>query len=367
MVPSSARKAIIISVSAIVGITTLSTLAYLLIQDDKKAQHQRKIRALQKSLGSRLHKVDADVDALLEGDIRLAHVRVNSLHGRSIYPEGHHSNGKEQLDQALVLEQPLTAEESQRELALGLEDPAKVRQAYKRLDFLINSVNERLLRLLEALDGISPRELTDLGDGFGGLAPAQGFEATAFEKVRKRKRAAIARIQKIMGDMDKVGANIKGRVSATEVFEVEEAERKAKEAEEKKEEERQAQAAKDAQEKEEAETRAKAEAEAKIKREEERKHRIEILAPTDDLAVMKEGVTFAEMAKHQADKEEITETSTEELSVAANAEVASSSSVASSYAEINGVSESAVLVEPEEQEQDTESIQAEIPEVAEDH
>ncbi|KAF9296637.1 hypothetical protein BGZ74_010226, partial [Mortierella antarctica] len=291
MISPSTKKSLIITVSAIVGLTTISTLAYLLIQDDKKAQHQRKIRSLQKSLQAGLHKVDTAVEDLLQGDIRLAHVRTHTLHSRAIYPAGH-SSSNEHNTHALPSHTDHTPipEEVQREQSQGFDDPAKARQGYKRLDFLINSINERLLRLLEALDAISPRELTDLGNGFGGLADAAGHETVAFEKVRKRKRATIAKIQKIMSDMDKVGAIIKERVQAIEKFEVVEAERKE-------EEEKQA---KEAAELEEKLAKEKKEQEAK---EHHSKHE-EVLAHTEDLDKMKEGITFAEIAKHNIEHSE---------------------------------------------------------------
>ncbi|KAG0093086.1 hypothetical protein BGZ92_007561 [Podila epicladia] len=400
MVSPSAKKSLIITVSAFVGLTTISTLAYLLIQDDKKAQHQRKIRSLQKSLQSRLHKVDTAVEDLLQGDIRLAH-------------------------------------EVQREQSQGFDDPVKARQGYKRLDFLINSINERLLRLLETLDAISPRELTDLGNGFGGLADAAGHETVAFEKVRKRKRATIAKIQKIMGEMDKVGASIKERVQATEKFEVAEAERKAEEEKQAKEAAELEKEARDAAELE--EKLAKEEAAAREKKEQEAnehnakheevlahtedldmmkegitfaeiakhniehsgdhrevlahtedldmmkegitfaeiaKHNIEhsedhteVLAHTEDLDMMKEGITFAEIAKHnikshEQEHEHIADTTSEQLTVIVNGEI--SSSVTSSYANVHSVVESAVLVGSEEEGHGKEEVSvAEEPAVQE--
>ncbi|KAF9327110.1 hypothetical protein BG006_009516 [Podila minutissima] len=419
MVSPSAKKTLIITVSAIVGLTTFSTLAYLLIQDDKKAQHQRKIRSLQKSLQARLHNVDTAVEDLLQGDIRLAHVRTHTLHSRAIYPTGH-SSSHEHNTHALPshTDHTSTPEEVQREQSQGFDDPAKARQGYKRLDFLINSINERLLRLLEALDAISPRELTDLGNGFGGLADAAGHETVAFEKVRKRKRATIAKIQKIMSDMDKVGAIIKERVQAIEKFEVAEAEKKEEEEKQAKEAAELEKEARDAAELE--EKLAKEEAAAKEKKEQEAKehhskheevlahtedldkmkegitfaeiakhntahseHHTEVLVHTEDLDKMKEGITFAEIAKHniesheqrheQGQKQEEEETSlvsggitetTESLVVIVNGEI--SSSATSSYANFHNVAESAVLVEAEEEGHGKEEVSvAEEPAVQE--
>ncbi|KAF9373454.1 hypothetical protein CPB97_000527 [Podila verticillata] len=380
MVSPSAKKSLIITVSAIVGLTTISTLAYLLIQDDKKAQHQRKIRSHQKGLMARLQKVDTAVEDLLQGDIRLAHVRTHTLHSHAIYPAGHSSSSDEHNTHAhpADTDHTPTPEEIEREQSQGFNDPAKARQGYKRLDFLINSINERLLRLLETLDAISPRELTDLGNGFGGLADAAGIETAAFEKARKRKRAIIDKIHKIMSEMDKVGASIKERVQAIEKFEVAEAERKAEEEKQVKEAAELEKEARDAAELEEklakeAEAAAAKEREEKRKAEAEEamKHHAEdtkVLAYTEDLVKMKEGITFAAIAKHSVDtpnheqeQEETplvsrdnSETISEELALPVNGEI--SSSVTSSYADIHSVIESGVLIEAVEQEQGKEEI-----------
>ncbi|KAI7818881.1 hypothetical protein BC939DRAFT_277050 [Gamsiella multidivaricata] len=302
MVSDSTKKTLILSVSAIVGLTTLSTLAYLLIQDDRRAKHRRKIRALQKQLSHKLSKVESSVEALVEGDIRLAQVRTRTLRTYAIYTGDPHVhlpslgliNPQDKLDLGSDIEE--TQEELIRERTQGYgEDPQKVRQGYKRLEFLVNSVNEQLLRLLESLDAISPRELTDLGDGSGGLASANGPEMQAFEKIRKRKRTDIEKIQKLMAQMDKIGASFKDRLTAVEVFE-----KKAEEAEEAKKaaatEEKKADMAKEAH---------GADVDVHVKEgfsfAEVASRNIpepEILEPTEDLEKMKEGVTFANVASH---------------------------------------------------------------------
>lgn len=199
------------------------------------------------------------------------------------------------------------------ELGFG-KDSAKVRQGYKKLDFLVKSIDERLLRLLEALDAVSPRELKDMGDGFGGIALANGPEMQAFEKVRKRKRADIARIQKLMGQMDKLAGSFKDRLIAVELYEKKAAEAEAEAKE-------QAAALKD------AEAKAKqdqgqeekkvnghvAPAVAALVKEnvsfaEIAKHNIpepQILAQTEDLEKMKEGISFADVAKHNIPEPEV--------------------------------------------------------------
>jgi len=286
MVSASAKKTLILTASAVIGLTTVSTLAYLLIQDDRRAKHQRQVRALQKSLGKKLVQVEKSVEELVEGDIRLSQVRTKTLRTHPIYPGDPHVQLpalgliQEQDQQDLGAEIQETSDELVRERMLGLaQDPQKVRQGYKRLEFLINSINERLLRLLESLDAISPREITDLGNGSGGIPAANGFEVQAFEKIRKRKRAGISKIQKIMTQMDRIGNNIKDRVTAVEIYERKAAEAAAEEEEERKKKQQEEDEAKEKEEKEAAQTQV-----------EENVHK----HAEDDL--VREGVSFAQAA-----------------------------------------------------------------------
>ncbi|KAF9575075.1 hypothetical protein EC968_004300 [Mortierella alpina] len=321
MVSDSTKKTLIISASAIVGLTTISALAYLLIQDDRRAKHQRKIRSLQKALSHKLAKVESSVESLIENEIRLAQVRTKTLRTHRIYPGDSHVqlpslgliNEQDKVDLGGEIEE--TSDELIRERTQGYADDAlKVRQAYKRLDFLVQSVNEQLLRLLESLDAISPRELTDLGDGSGGIPSANGPEMAAFEKIRKRKRADVTKIQNLMVQMDKIGASFKERVVAVEEYEKKEAEAAAaaaaaaaaeEEAKNKKAQEDE----KEEKEKEAQDHHTNGHAEADLVKEglsfaEVAKHNIpepEILEQTEDLEKMKEGITFADVVSHNAE------------------------------------------------------------------
>ncbi|KAG0221432.1 hypothetical protein B0O80DRAFT_494057 [Mortierella sp. GBAus27b] len=215
MVSPSTKKTLIISVSAIVGLTATLALVHMLIQDDRRAKHHRKIRAVQKQLNQKLDKVETSVQELVEGDIRFAQVRIRTLRTCSIFPGDHCT-----LDQIDLGEIQETPEELARERSQGYdEDSQKARQGYKRLDFLVNSVNERMLRLLESLDAISPRELTDLVDMSRGVVAVNGMEMQAFEKIRKRKRRVIDSIHGWMAQMDKIGVTFKDRIVAIEEYE----------------------------------------------------------------------------------------------------------------------------------------------------
>ncbi|KAF9583271.1 hypothetical protein BGW38_009866 [Lunasporangiospora selenospora] len=297
MVSDSTKKTLVISLSAVIGLVTVSSLAYLLIQDDKRAKHQRCVRTTQKTLTVKLTKVETSVSTIVTEDIRLTQVRIRTLRQHRIHERDTHAhmpslgliNPKDNELFGADFESE-TSEELVRERALGLDDPVKVRQQYKRLDMMVKGVNEQLLKQLESLDTISPRELTDLGDGFGGIAVADGFEMHAFEKVRRRKRDSIAKIQKIMVQVDKLGASISERIKEIEVYEKEAAEAAIKAEEERK--------LKEKAEKEAAEKKALEEEEEKTK-----KVNGEVNGHHEHNHMVKEGTSFAAIAAHQCSEE----------------------------------------------------------------
>ncbi|KAG0309719.1 hypothetical protein BGZ97_012990 [Linnemannia gamsii] len=322
MVAASTRQNLIIAGSAIVGLTTIGAVAYLLIQDDRHKKHLRAVKTNQKQLSSALSKIETVLQTLIDEDVRLAQVRTKTLRQHPIYPGDPHvrlpalglmnDQDKQDLGEDVHETEEELIRERSSELGFG-KDPTKVRQGYKKLDFLVKSIDERLLRLLEALDAVSPRELKDMGDGFGGIALANGPEMQAFEKVRKRKRADIARIQKLMGQMDKLAGSFKDRLVAVELYE-----KKAAEAEAEAKEQAALAALKD------AESKAKQDQEQKVNGHvapavaalvkenvsfaEIAKHNIpepQILAPTEDLEKMREGISFAEVAKHNIPEPEV--------------------------------------------------------------
>src|SRR5690606_24142061 len=86
MVDTPSRKTVKITAPAIIGITTLSSLVYFLIQNDNSVKHQRKIRAVQKSLNQKLHKIEQAIDNLIQVDLRAVKIRTKSLSEHSLYP-----------------------------------------------------------------------------------------------------------------------------------------------------------------------------------------------------------------------------------------------------------------------------------------
>ncbi|KAG0224931.1 hypothetical protein BGW41_004867 [Actinomortierella wolfii] len=281
MVSESNKKTVILTVSAIVGITAISSLVYLLIQDDKKVKHQRNVRKLQRSLSSELSKIDKAVQQLVEGEIRQAQIRAKALRSYSLYPGDEHVQlpslglSHDQDKKQLGLTHEETPEELAHERSQGFEDPAKARQGYKRLDFLLKGINEQLLKLLETLDSVTPRQLTEMGDGFGGIPSANGIEVHAFEKVRRRKRELIVEIQQIMTQVDSIVYTIQGRLKQVEDFEA----HGHKEL---------LQPTEDLNKMKSGVTFAQVAA--------KNVPEPEVLAPTEDLEKMKEGVTFAQVA-----------------------------------------------------------------------
>ncbi|KAG0268796.1 hypothetical protein DFQ27_005731 [Actinomortierella ambigua] len=335
MVSDSTKKTVILTVSAIVGITAISSLVYLLIQDDKKVKHQRNVRKLQRSLSSDLSKIDKAVQQLVEGEIRQAQIRAKVLRSYSLYPGDEHVQlpslglSHKQDEKQLGLTQEETPEEMAHERSQGFEDHAKARQGYKRLDFMVKGINEQLLKLLETLDAVTPRELTEMGDGFGGLPSANGIETHAFEKVRRRKRELIVEIQKIMVRVDSIGHSIQARLEQVENYEAkgaEEPRQPTKDLDKMKDGVTFAEVAasgipapktlaptEDLQKMEEGVTYAQVAASKDPSEEEDKKTSEEILEPTSDLEKMKEGVTYADVVAdaasehHSSDKEEILE------------------------------------------------------------
>ncbi|KAF9128755.1 hypothetical protein BGW39_004780 [Mortierella sp. 14UC] len=340
MVAASTRQNLILAGSAIVGLTTIGAVAYLLIQDDRQTKHLRQIRTLQKHHSHSLQKVETALQTILDQDVRLAQVRTKTLRQHPIYKGDPHvalpSLGLiNQQDEKLFGGEEVkeTEEELRRERSgeLGFgQDPARVRQGYKKLDFLVQSINEQLLRLLESLDAVSPRELMDLGDGFGGIPLANGPEVQAFEKIRKRKRNDIARIQKLMGQMDLLAGSFKDRLVAVEVYEKKAAEAEA-EAKEKAAAAAAAAEAEDIKAKKEQEQQEQehktnghvapavaALVQPNISFAEIASHNIpqpEILAPTEDLEKMKEGVSFADVVAHKVEEPVSAKDKEEEITV----------------------------------------------------
>ncbi|KAG0353361.1 hypothetical protein BG005_007350 [Podila minutissima] len=339
------KKTTLITISALIGITTVYSLVYLYIRKDRHARHDRQLKALQRSLTSQLLKVDDHLHNLIEGDLRLAQVRAKTLRTHRLYPgdehvhlpslgllseQDKHDLGSDRLEE--------TQEELVREHGQGFHQPFKARQGYKELEALVKATHKRLLRLLSRADAVDLAELAELGDDTGGAPEVDTAELHIFSKVQRRRRLLLHKIQGVLDQLDRLSASIEERLDQVKRFEklqkvglepkdqvvpTEESEMMkqglsyaAMTKMHVKEPEVLAQT-EDLQKMKEGTTFAEV-ASHNTKHEHDHDHHEgdehehdhdhhhesdEVLAPTKDLEMMKEGVTFAEMASHHTTHE----------------------------------------------------------------
>ncbi|KAG0029194.1 hypothetical protein BGZ82_008084 [Podila clonocystis] len=291
---SPSKKTTLITLSALVGITTVSSLVYLYIRNDRQARHDRQLKALQRSLTSQLLKVDDRLHDLVEGDLRLAQVRAKTLRTHRLYPGDEHV----QLPSlGLISEQDKhdlgsdhfeeTKEELVHERTQGFHQPFKARQGYKDLETLIKATHKQLLRLLSRADAVDLAELAELGDDTGGAPEVDAAELHIFAKVQRRRRLLMHKIQGVLDRLDRLGASIEERLDQVKRFEklqkvgLEPTDQVVP-----------------TEESEMMKQGLSYAAMAKMHIEEP-----EVLAQTEDLQKMKEGITFAEVASHHSKHE----------------------------------------------------------------
>ncbi|KAF9573330.1 hypothetical protein EC968_008784 [Mortierella alpina] len=264
-VTAPSRRTVILSMSAIVGITAV----YLLYRDiqQKKQQPSRRFRALQRNLYSQLVKVEDNLDDLVDHDLRLIQVRAKTLRTHRLYPGDHHvqlpslgllnhteqhpnKQGKTEQDHhhhhhghdadadddddELIEE---TKEELIRERTQGFEDPERVRLAYKHLDGLVKALRKQLDRLSERVGLIDLSELVELGDesqqAGGGIlslghsnnnssssskSSSESDEVQVCEKIRRRRRATLSKIQKVVAKLDRIHSGYQDRMFQIKQF-----------------------------------------------------------------------------------------------------------------------------------------------------
>ncbi|KAF9185099.1 hypothetical protein BGZ50_003264 [Haplosporangium sp. Z 11] len=282
------RRTVIISISAIVGITTVSSLVYILLRDSKRSRHSRRFRVLQRNLYSQLVKIEDSLDDLVEHDLRLIQVRAKTLRTHRIYPGDKQvklpSLGliNDQDEDELGADIKETKEELIRERTQGFEDHAQVRQGYKHLDVLVRELYKQLQRLIDRAEAIDLSELAEAGDDIDNdRVEDSGSGVVVFEKIRRRRRNTIAKVQNAITQLDHVAGIYGDRLR--HIQEYEKLERMGIEPTD------------DVQPTVESEMMKEGLTFAEMT-----KHNIEepeILAPTEDLEKMKDGVTFADVAK----------------------------------------------------------------------
>ncbi|KAF8945350.1 hypothetical protein BGZ47_002846 [Haplosporangium gracile] len=295
-ISTPSRRTVIISISAVIGITTISSLAYLYYRDNySHATSNRKFRTLQRNLYSRLLQIEDNLDDLVESDLRLIQVRTKTLRTHRIYPADDDVklpslgliNNQDKDELGTEVEE--TKEELIRERTQGFEDSAQVRQGYKQLDLLVKALHKQLLRLHERADAVDLSELTEIGDEMGGISNQNESEILIFEKLRKRRRSTLAKVQKVITQLDRIQASYKKRLH--EIKDFEKLERIGLEPSD------QVQPTVESEMMKEGVTFADI---AALNIEEP-----EILAPTEDLEKMKQGVSFADVVAENLPEEEI--------------------------------------------------------------
>ncbi|KAF9107697.1 hypothetical protein BGX29_005214 [Mortierella sp. GBA35] len=221
------RRTVTISISAVIGITTLGSLAYLYYRDTRQhSQNNRKFRALQRDLYSRLLKIEDSLDDLVETDLRLIQVRTKTLRTHRIHPSDDHVqlpslgliNDQDKAELGAEIEE--TKQELIRERTRGFgKDPALVRQGYRQLELLVKALHKQLSKLLGQADAVDLSELAEIGDEAGGISSQDESEILVFEKLRKRRRATLAKIQRVIAQLDRIQASYKKRLQDIKDFE----------------------------------------------------------------------------------------------------------------------------------------------------
>ncbi|KAG0253152.1 hypothetical protein BG011_006521 [Mortierella polycephala] len=291
-ISAPSRRIIIVSISAIVGITTVSSLVYFLLRDSKRSQHSRRFRALQRNIYSQLLKIENSLDDLVEHDLRLVQVRAKTLRTHRIYsgdnqvklPSLGLINDRDEDELGADIKE--TKEELIRERSQGFEDHARVRQGYKYLDVLVSELYKQLQRLMGRAETIDLSELAEAGDDIDNdHAEDSDSGVVVFEKIRRRWRATMAKVQNAITQLDHVVGIYENRLR--HIQEYEKLERMGIEPDD----------------------NIQPTVESEMMKEgltfaEMAKHNVEepeVLAPTEDLEKMKDGVTFAEVAKNNVE------------------------------------------------------------------
>ncbi|KAF9549308.1 hypothetical protein EC957_004222 [Mortierella hygrophila] len=294
-ISTPSRRTVLISISAVIGVTTISSLAYLFYRDNySKSTTNRKFRALQRNFYARLLQIEDNLDDLIETDLRLIQIRTKTLRTHRIHtadedvklPSLGLINHQDKAQLGTDIEE--TKEELIRERTQGFEDSARVRQGYRQLDLLVKALHKQLLKLLERADAIDLSELAEVGDETGGISNQNESEILVFEKLRKRRRSTLAKVQRVIAQLDRIQASYKTRLH--EIKDIEKLERIGLEPSD------QVQPAVESEMMKEGVTFADV---AALNIEEP-----EILAPTEDLEKMKQGISFADAVAENLPEEE---------------------------------------------------------------
>ncbi|KAK3825784.1 MAG: hypothetical protein J3Q66DRAFT_384904 [Benniella sp.] len=255
------RRTVIVSISAVLGVVAISSLAYLYIRENnnnKRSLLSRRFRSLQKTLHGQLFKAQDTLDDLVENDLRLIQVRVKTLRTHRLYSSDQDvqlpSLGliNEQDQETLGDQIEETKEELIRERTLGFEDHAKVRQGYHQLEMLAQALQQQLGRLSERVSAVDVSELAELGEETvesGGKIvvvvgeeemdeatkkkkkddekekkdeQANGTALLAMDKVRKHRRSVLRHIHQVMTQLERIRASYQDRLRHVREYEMKE-------------------------------------------------------------------------------------------------------------------------------------------------
>ncbi|KAF9427431.1 hypothetical protein BGZ94_004919 [Podila epigama] len=298
MVAAPSKKTTIVALSAFVGITTISSLIYLYVRKERRANHDRQLKRLQRSLTSQLLRVDDQLHDIIDGDLRLIQVRVKTLRTHRLYPGDEHvqlpslgliqEQDKETLGTDFLQE---TEQELIRERTLGFDQHPNARKGYKNLEQLLKATHKKLHKLLSRADAIDLVELSEMGDDTGAAPEIDDAELAVFAKVQKRHRLLMNEIQQVIDQVDRLEASIKERLDQVYVYE--KLQKIGLEP------------------KDEATTPPTVESlmmEQGVTYVEVTSHNIPepevVLAPTEDLQKMKQGITSADMASQHTEQQQ---------------------------------------------------------------
>ncbi|KAF9082928.1 hypothetical protein BGX23_011950 [Mortierella sp. AD031] len=158
--------------------------------------------------------------------ISISAVRTKTLRTHRIHPSDDHVqlpslgliNDQDKTELGAEIEE--TKQELIRERTRGFgKDPALVRQGYRQLELLVKALHKQLSKLLGQADAVDLSELAEIGDEAGGISSQDESEILVFEKLRKRRRATLAKIQRVIAQLDRIQASYKKRLQEIKDFE----------------------------------------------------------------------------------------------------------------------------------------------------
>ncbi|KAF9912020.1 hypothetical protein BX616_010438 [Lobosporangium transversale] len=288
------KRTVILSLTAVVGIVTVSSLAYILYRDSKRSNFSHRFHTTQRNLNSQLTKAQGSLKDLIDNDLRHIQIRTKTLRTHRLHPGDDHvklpSLGliNEEEKEELGDEIEETKEELIQERAKEFGDHANVRQGYKDLDLKVKALHKKMVRLLEQVNKVDLSELSEIGDEAGGISQENESEILVLEKLRKRRSSILSQVQQTLTKLERIQASYKERM--LQIKEYEKMDRIGLAPED------------DVEPTTESEMMKQGITFADVAA--MNVPEPEVLAPTEDLEKMKQGITFADAAKQSIEEPE---------------------------------------------------------------